>query len=350
MRVLVLTHPESDYGASFLFNGLCRVLGVDHVFDYPIKPTYHGKDDKEYPRPWCNDGPGNTGRYDWLREGVDNGCPVHGLRTPHDVRYFLKDGFFDFVILESWRWTVQRSWNELCEDIRIGGAKVILHDGEDYHSFNREALETVRPDFYLKRELLKNYDFSNQSGPVVLPFPFSAPDQIVEWADSQPPAAIERDIACLLGLSWEPRLELANELRKGIDAGEFTGYVATNADSDRNNPQNLLGFWEYLELLRTSRFGVSMRGFGFDSCRLTETAVLTGLLTDELDIQYPFPFVHSETCIEYYTPRHARIAAESIGKYAPDVQQEIRSAGIKWARTHHTNSARVKWLLERVVD
>ena len=345
MRCLYLVHEESDYGGGFLYNGLCRVLGHENVYDYPNKVSYHGRA-HTYNRPWHNNEEGNTGQFPWMGEGY----PEKPLDL-EAVRGLLRDGYFDLVILESWRWTVQKTYGELCEDIRIGGAKVILHDGEDYSQFNREALETVRPDFYLKRELLKNYDFSNQSGPVVLPFPFSAPDQIVEWADRQPPAAIQRDIACLLGLSWQPRQDLADELRKGMDEPycPYRRYVATNADSDRNNPQHLLGFWEYLELLRTSRFGVSMRGFGWDTCRYWEIAVLTGLIADELDIQIPNPFTPGENICEYENPPQARMFAQSIG-LCPADYEPIREAGIAHARKYHLNSSRVKWLLERVAD
>jgi hypothetical protein len=345
MKVLFLTHPESDYGAAFALNGFCRAIGHENVYDYPVKPTYHGKDDNGYPRPWCDDGPGTTGRFPWMADGYEEKPLDHEA-----VSGLLRDGYFDIVVLESWRWTVQRTWDALKDDIRASGAKIILHDGEDYHSFNGDALETVRPDYYLKRELLKNYDFGNQSGPIVLPFPFSAPDQIIEWADRQPPAVIERDIACLLGLSWQPRQELADELRRGMDAGEYTGYIATNADSDRNNPQHLLGFWEYLELLRTSRFGVSMRGHGFDSCRYWECAVLTGLLADKLDIQIPHPFTWEEcTYVSYDDIAKARAKARFIAEN-PHIADELRHFGILHARKYHTNSARVKLLLEQVVD
>jgi hypothetical protein len=235
-KVLVCGHPEADYGSHYLFNGLCRVLGHENVYDYPNNPTYHGKDNNGYIRPWHHDEPGNTGRLKWF----DEGYPEKPLDL-EAVSGLLRDGYFDIVVLESWRWTVQRTWDALKGDIRASGAKVLLHDGEDYHSFNGDALETVRPDYYLKRELLKNYDFGNQSGPIALPLPFSAPDQIVEWADKQPHTHQYYTAACLLGLSWQPRQELANELRRGVQANEYGAYVATNADSDRNNPQHLLG-------------------------------------------------------------------------------------------------------------
>lgn len=352
MKALWLTHPESDYGASFLVNGFCRNIGSDNVYDYPVKPTYHGKDDNGYARPWCNDGPGTTGRHPWFADGCGyDESGEEGYHHADTIKALLRNGFFDLVILESWRWTVQQSWESLKDDIKASGAKVILHDGEDFSQFNTHAIETVRPDFYLKRELLKQYDFSNQSGPIVLPFPFSAPDQIVEWADAQPPATIERDIACLLGLSWQPRQKLAEELRRGMEAGEYTGYVATNADSDRNNPQHLLGFWDYLELLRTSRFGVSMRGFGWDTCRYWEIAVLTGLIADGVDIQIPNPFTSAVNAAIYNSsPCDCREFACYISNDKSGMWEEIRQAGILWSRTHHTNSARVKWLLERVVD
>lgn len=343
MRVLFLTHPEANYGAHYFYNGLCRVLGHENVYDYPNDPTFHGNNNNGYIRPWHHNEPGNTDRLKWF----DEGYPEKPLDV-EAVSGLLRDGFVDLVVLESWRWTVQQSWRELEADIRASGAKVILHDGEDFSFFHTEALDAVNPHYYLKRELLKGTNIAGMPF-TVLPFPFSAPDQIVEWADAQPPAVIERDIACLLGLSWQPRQQLAEELRRGMDAGEYTGYVATNADSDRNNPQHLLGFWHYLQLLRTSRFGVSMRGWGWDTCRMHEVSVLTGLLVDELDIRIPHPFTHGVNAYVYHSIPQARDLAQCAARNLSN-WKEIREAGIAHARTHHTNSARVKWLLERVAD
>lgn len=345
-RVLVLSHPESDYGGAFLFNGFCRVLGPENVFDYPVNPAYHGRDNKNYIRPWHHNEPGTTDRLKWFQEGY----PEKPLDR-EAVSGLLRDGFFDLVVLESWRWTVQQSWRELESAIRASGAKVILHDGEDFASFALDALETVKPDYYLKRELLKGVDTSGLPCKV-LPFPFSAPDQIVEWADAQPPATIERDIACLLGISWEPRRTLALELRAGIEAGEFTGYVATS-DPPTESLQTLkehplLPFWEYLEVLRTSRFGVSMRGWGIDTVRHWEIAVLTGLLADELDIQIPYRFTDNGNYLSYGRIVSCRQNATAIAKN--NGVEGVREMGILHARTFHTNSARVKWLLEQITD
>lgn len=352
-RVLVLSHPESDYGAAFLVNGLCRVLGHENVFDYPINPTYHGRDNKDYIRPWHHDEPGTTDRLKWFQEGYpENPLSIYS-GDGAIIRGLLHDGFFDLVVLESWRWTVQQSWRELESAIRASGAKVLLHDGEDFSFFHTEALDAVHPDYYLKRELLKGVDTTGLPCKV-LPSPFSAPDQIVEWADAQPPATIERDIACLLGISWEPRRTLAAELRAGIEAGEFTGYVATSdpptesLHSLKSHP--LLGFWEYLNVLRTSRFGVSMRGWGWDSCRAWECAVLTGLLADDVAIQVPNPFQNGENALFYDGIPHCRELCRDSRKFPELVSDPIREAGIAHARKHHLNSSRVRWLLENIID
>lgn len=345
-KVLWLTHPESDYGATFAFSGFCQVLGSENVLDYPVKPTYHGKDDNNYPRLWCNDGPGNTGRFEWLREGY----PEHVDSWEH-LSACIREGMFDLVVLESWRWTVQRSWDELKDDIRAGGAKVVLHDGEDFNNLMQDAVQAVRPDYYLKRELMKNLDFSNAGSPKVLPFPFSCPDQIVERYPLDRTIKQLYGITCLLGLSWQPRQGLADALRSAVSSSPYPSYIATSEDQDRSNPHHaLMGFWDYIRTMHESRFGVSMRGFGWDSCRYWEAGAVTGLLADDVAIQIPHPYEHQKTALIYQSVDDAAAWAKRIASGEESAFfDQVRLAGMDHTRKFHTNSARVKWLLEQIL-
>src|SRR5690606_3943263 len=42
-RILFLINERPHFGLDILFDGLCTILGDDHVVDYPRKPWLHGE-------------------------------------------------------------------------------------------------------------------------------------------------------------------------------------------------------------------------------------------------------------------------------------------------------------------
>lgn len=347
LNCLVLTHSESDFGSSFLFNGLNIVLGSDSIWEYPIKKSYHGIVDT-YNRPWYNGEEGTTAPHPWMQA-----YPLREVGTDEeylaDIKQKLSDGFFKIVLLESWRFTVKESWKQLVDVVRRSGAIVVLHDGEDYSDMNSEALTTVCPHVYLKRERLRQLPFAEyidtgaEYKTLVLPFPFSAPDSIVPTTTT----TTDYSVSALLGASWPGRKDVADALRDVPDS-----YVAHGDDTEgqfyKTGVHPLSGFWEYIDITRRSGFGVSVRGHGFDSCRYTEIAVNSGLLCDDVNIHIPNPFQHGYTCMMYNNPKEAADWAAGIA-HSPSVFFHIRNRGMEHARLHHTNSARITWLLSIIL-
>lgn len=340
MKALLLGHPEADYGAAYLWNGLNIVLGEGNVLDTPLKMYYHGIA--------VND-------IDIPEQGIFGGSivppPWLPARPPYELDiafiHALKDGFFDMVVVESPRLYAVRTF-EAIKDSIPDTTKVILHDGEDGVTNNIDVLG-VRPDVYLKRELLKEYpiDFAVEKDGKrtrVMSFPFSAPDQLAEacplsWEEC------EYSVAAMFGNTWPDRRRLCEALLDVPDA--FVAYG--NGMNHATGEHNLKAFDDYIDILRQSRFGASMRGHGRDTCRMWEVAVTTGLLTDALDIHIPNPFKPGFSCYQYGSPEEAAVLSSAFRRES-QFCRDVRTEGIRHARQHHTNSARVKWMLEKIFN
>src|SRR3990167_7313615 len=98
MKVLYINHPESDYGGSFIFNGLCAVLGDENVYDYPVKWSYHGR---HHAYAVTNIPEGHTDPCAWAIDAKVAYKDVN--RAEEEVLEMLQAGAFDFVLIESMR-------------------------------------------------------------------------------------------------------------------------------------------------------------------------------------------------------------------------------------------------------
>ena len=49
MKILFFAYTFKDYGMDVLFDGLCRALGNENVFEYPNKTFLHVEDSGMYP-------------------------------------------------------------------------------------------------------------------------------------------------------------------------------------------------------------------------------------------------------------------------------------------------------------
>ena len=109
--LLMLCHPESDYGADVLFDGLRRVLGADRVSGYPWKATLHGQDpDAAFGYPCTFDWPDGPLPLPQLETEVREGgfdailyCDVHGTLPREATQRLLQAaGDTPVFILDTW--------------------------------------------------------------------------------------------------------------------------------------------------------------------------------------------------------------------------------------------------------
>lgn len=350
MKVLLLTDPMSDYGAAYIYHGLCEYLGGENVYDYPIKYCYHGRTHVYHVKGeqrasgvfhwWTGGSPFGDG-YTWeIAESVDAQFDI--------VRSLLRQGQFSFVVIGSTRSVAWDSFSRLHPDIQSTGIPVAFHDGSDYLWFNKStlaALGSYRVDVVLKREFPKSVLKAVKGARVqvagdvpVEPFPFSYP---VSDESVIPDTALTFDVVSIHGLTNRERLRVTKALRV-FSAEGFVTYIALQPDEHSDN-KPMVGWPEYMATYRAARVGVSVRGCGFDACRHWEVPAMTCMARDALDIVIPNDFVHGETAIIFGDSGTCVKEIRSLLK-DPIRRQAIYEAGRAHLLKYHTNRARAEWL------
>jgi len=357
-RILFITHPESDYGGCFLHDGYCHLLGPQNVFDYPIKFSHHGVC-HTYERPWLADDhehrhvAGRTDPLPWQAAwpaawGPDEQASPVKLRETAEA--MLRAGEFALVVLESNRPMVLRAYDELREAILVSGAKVLLHDGEDYSDAPLDAINKTQPTLVLKREMT----FDKYPGPeykayntTMIAFPFSAavPEIFDAAADAMWPTYASHGIkgpylcACMMGATWREREQLIRALSR-----EFAGNSVCLRSSESHtyglhNVQPTLPYNDYLAAMSLANVVVSMRGWGFDTVRYWEAATLSVVLQDQPGIYIPNPLKEGIHCLQYGDNDDAVRKIRWAAQHVEDVQA-IRLAGRQHIKQYHTNEYR----------
>lgn len=337
MNVLFLNHSESDYGGAFLYNGLCNVFGARKVYDYPLKKSYHGET-HHYSLPNITNG--CTAPLPWM--------PAHPVAWGSDcsldtacIRTQISKHFFSLVVLESCRYTVKQTYAQFADAIRESGTPVVLHDGEDYREVDEAFIADVKPTLFLKREVLAAAPLLDMRGEHRrLAYPFSCP-KVAPLVSKEEFQQRTYKAAMLFGNTAQIRKDLVNAFRSCDYADDV--YCAMNSDGEAK--QTLLGWDAYNQMLTDSMIGVSARGFGWDTCRYWEIPTAAVLLTQPLNLRIPDPYVHEKTCFEFVSPQHAVQIVQSLTRYTPEHLYEVYCAGHAHTVAHHTNTARVGYML-----
>ena len=355
MNVLFLDHCESDYGSAFLFNGLCRVIGPENIYDFPLKYSYHGIDHRystsaiengfTSPLPWMP-----AWSFAWSEEERQTG---DGLALLEGTRKRLREGFFDLVVMGSMREIAMSSFFRLEPEIRRAGIPIVVHEGEDFQQICKDHLAAIRPTLHLKREVPKSNAPSCDWR--VIPFPFSFPDNPTAdalYGHLDAIAAVPKsDVIFMCGGTWDARFDM---LRVLDEAGDLNAVLGTDGTSQEKIPNrkrvgDLAGWWEYLQRVSEARIGVSVRGFGYDTCRFWETAYCTLLAHDRPDLQMEHPYTAGVNCMEFNDPgdflRQARslLAQDRAAEY-----DAMKTACLLHTRKYHTNSARARQMLAAI--
>lgn len=362
MRVLLITHPEADYGATMFYEGLCELIGPENIFDYPLKDSLHGITHRytqpnghpgaTSPVPWC-------GPWPWAYdEGIFTGDRnEEWAASESHVRSMLQRNEFDLVVIESPRQWAREAYDQLRGDIDASGATVIFHDGEDYphldvHMPKRiHANDEIRVDLILKRECHREHHRSGDymRGQVrVLSCPFSAPIRnITNIQNGLGVDLIERDldVVFMCGRTRDIRQEVADELRASADLVTAVGIQA----DDANTSPPLMRWEDYIATHFRAQIGVSARGHGMDTVRFWEVAATTALFTDDRRLHDPFPYEDGNNCVIWGDRKHL-VERIRDWKSKPDDLATLRQNGINHTLEHHTCEARVRWVFGKLAD
>lgn len=309
LRVLFLSHPESDFGADVLFDGLRRVLGVAHVIGYPWKATLHGQNPEEaFGYPCTFDWPDGPVELLELERELDQGsfdailhCDAHGTFPREDLRRLLEAaGDTPVFILDTWD--------------ECGALQDILRE--------RDGLRNVAG--YFKREMVQGLDY----GPNAWPLPFAYPDGRFPEMMGDPART---------GVFWAGKL-IGGARR--LQLSWLTPQVPITGGWGTQYSQE-----EYVALLRTQSVGLCFFGNGFDTVRYWELPAHGAmLLAERSPLVLPNNF---EDGIHAVFFDHAADLLDKIRHYLahPEEASAIAAAGHEHALKYHTGSARARQCL-----
>jgi len=306
LRILFLCHPESDFGADVLFDGLRRVLGSENVVGYPWKPTLHGESPElafGYP---CTfgwpDGPVSVSNIEKeLAEGhfdVILHCDAHGTLPVDDTRRLLDAaGNTPVFLLDTW---------DECANLQE-----ILPE--------RDGIRNVAG--YFKREMVAGLDY----GPNAWPLPFAYPDdRFIDWD-----CGVERE-----GVFW---------------AGKLIGGARRLLLSWLTPQVPIAGAWgtpysqaDYATLLRQQMIGLCFFGNGFDTVRYWELPAHGVLLMAERSpLVIPNNFEDGVHAVFF---DHAADLLDKTRYYLahPEEAATLALAGHTHAREFHSGTARAR--------
>jgi len=306
-NVLFITQPQSHYGLDVLYDGLCTVLGDEHVVEYPWKPMLHGEapaDMEQYP------------------------CAVDRAGRPLDFAEILarlRAGQFAFILFGDLdKRIAQDEAHALVQ--AAGNTPWFLLDAQDECTdFFREALPFLGLEAacgYFKREMLACFDY----GPRVAPFPFAYPDHRV-LQDLSGPRPRQLFYA---GQRWCGLREL------------YVGRIEAILGERYDRTYDQEG---YVRAMRQSLMGFSAFGGGFDTVRYWELpANGCMLLSERLPIRVPYDFKDGETAVLFEDLPELE---EKVRYYAAHREEAaaIAQAGHEHLRKRHTGSARARQVL-----
>jgi len=305
--LMIMTAGRPHFGMDILYDGLRSVLGDDGVVEFPWKPTLHGQ------------GPKEQANYPCLFDHPGELLDVEALAAQ------LRAGRFDLMLFCDLEQETAR------DDVRAllaaaGDVPLFIVDAQDDPVDNRpEALDHLGRAScrgYFKREMLACCRY----GPRAYPLPFAYPD-----AQAPPDVSGPRDRAVFW--AGHRRFGLRRLYLERVEAllgGALDTHYAPEA---------------YLQAVRSSRIGINIFGFGYDTVRYWELpAHGCMLLSERLPIRIPHNFSDGVSAVFFDDTRDLE---DKLRHYLahPDQAAAIAAAGHAHLRQHHTASARARQLL-----
>jgi len=308
-RLLYLSHPESDYQADLLYDGMRRLLGADQVIEYPWKPTVHGER---------------------LEEANGYPCTFHwsdGPRPLDDIVRMAGEGAFDAILVSDTLGTLPLEVVRAILAAAPDTPRVIVDTWDEcgnYQDIISESLGLGKVAGYFKREMVAGLDY----GPNAWPLPLSYPDD-----------RIPRE------LSWEDRAGVffAGKLMGGarrLQLSWLGEHLPISGGAGVSYSQE-----EYSAMLGRQLIGLCMFGNGFDTVRYWELPAHGVLLAAERSpLVIPYDYVDGKHAVLY---EHVGELREKLEYYLAhhDEAIAIAQAGHQHFLGYHTSTARARQFL-----
>jgi hypothetical protein len=309
-RILVITQAEGDSGMDVLYDGLCRVLGADHVQEFPYKPVLHGE-----------------AQEDGIRH--PHGCNHPGIRKDvEQLEAELEQGVYDLILFADPLLHVDRV--DVLRLMRAAPAlPVIVYDTWDDCSDQQADLTRYlrRPAVagYFKREMVA----CGRYGPNSYPLPLA-------YADARVPETVSQERSEAVFFAGSRVFGLRRLYLEYLEAHQ--GY-----DFRQEYAQD-----EYIARLGASRVGLDIFGFGFDTVRYWEIPAHGAmLLAERKPLHIPHNFMDGQSAL-FFDDLPSLQEKLDYCRAHPEEVATIAAAGRVHFLQHHTASARACQFLGRV--
>ncbi|BBO79764.1 hypothetical protein DSCO28_03300 [Desulfosarcina ovata subsp. sediminis] len=312
MRILVITHNNSDYGMDTLYHGLCNLLGKQNVIEFPWKPTLHGQ---------CVESANNYP------------CVFHYPGEKSCVKQLvreLKAGRFDLIIYAD---VVGFKHQEEVRQLLRAAQNIplILYDTwDDCYTPDKRIQHYIggrRFDIRFKREFLLGANYESKT----LPLPFSFPERyLTKGARVKKTNSVFWAGKKIYGLRplYIPYLEKRFGWRL-----------------DKRFDQQT-----YQTLLRQSHIGLSFCGCGFDTVRYWELpANGVMIMSERLPIGIPYNFTDGESAVFFDDLKDMEDKLDYYLRHF-DEAGRISDAGHRHYLRYHTSTARARQFLGAVCE
>ncbi len=309
MRILYLMHPNSDYGADMIYDGLCRLLGPEQVTEYPYKATLHGGDPAlaaGYPCVFAWPGKVQDAEAIVARAGA---------------------GAFDVILCSD---TLHMLPREETQAILAAAAAtpLFITDTWDQCGDYREAIEAHlgrASAGQFKREMLAGARYTEGTWPLTFGYPDGLVPQHIDYTAKS-------------GLFWAGK-DLFGARRLSLAYLRERRGMPLNASYAPD---------EYAKRIDAALAGLCLFGNGFDTVRFWELPAHGALLVAERPpILMTHPFTDGENALLF----------EDLGELGEklawldaheDAARAMAERGHAHFLAHHTGTARARELLGRV--
>lgn len=331
MKILYLTHPESDYGEYFLFNGLCDLLGEKNIVTYPFKRSYYGEMDNTYILDDGKQGMTLPGGHVVARERNEWSYKEIANRITE----------FGFMILSSPRTYAIKALHQLLDTFKSKPLPLVYSDHEDGDNIRVDLIKEFQPDVIFKREL-------TQLTRDIHPLPFSCAINSFPEVDDNNKIY---DVFALFGMTYPIRRKVVETLLSynlpntylGVDTKKFDnmGLIESN--------KKLIGYRDYLTMIAQSKIAISVRGHGRDTVRRWEIpAYNTCMFYCDPCLMTPYEFEDGKHVV--YFKEDLSDLREKLDYYLSHdkEREEIARNGREHLLKYHTNIKRAEYFLNIV--
>lgn len=323
---LFLTHEQVSHAHDTFFNGMCKVLGNNSVFDYPCVEKNHSdyrKHGHTYAW-WCLNDVGHITSIslsDWASE-INSG----------KIKYVIASN--RGIGVENLKLLIPMISDDALRQTCI----IFLEEEEDpgfsMHQWFVEHLKPVydKVDIHYKVDYIKNkvcpYD-------KIYPFYLSAPGDKILADIGQVKPFSERtiDVCYIAGNSHKNREKYFNVLKHlgvGNNIIEFGAHKYS--------------LKEYFNIINDSKIFISVRGNGWSNTRNVEGPFCgAALFTEQLDITIPNDYIDGVSAI-FFNENTLLPRLETILK-SPAKLQKLARASHDHCAQNHTSESRAKQMI-----